>query len=371
MKSLLTVGLILHTLSTHATSIYVGTMKSTGIFHTQLDSTTGKLTPFQQVASIQNPSFLAIDSQKSRLFTTDEGRPAGEIVAFQINANNQLQEINRQPLNAQRPCFVALDKQNKTLLTANYREGSIESFHIQPNGSISSSVSHHQHTGNGSHPSRQKKPHAHAIIAHPTQPFVYAADLGANALFSYRLDHETSRLTPLKTIPLSTAASGPRHMKWDRTGNRLFVLNELDISLTTLRFNPDGSLTELSNTPALPEGTDLSDLTAAEIRLHPHLPLIYCSIRDKTDQQRDAITLFSTTPDTVNYQNTYPAHVHFPRNFNIDPSGKWLIVAGQRSQDIAVLQLSANGTPRFSGHRYSFPGEPVCIAFHHSTESDN
>jgi 6-phosphogluconolactonase len=371
MKSLLTTGIILINLTVHATSIYIGTIKSTGIFHTQLNSNTGELTPIQQVASIKNPTFLAIDPQNNRLFAAEEGRPVGEIVGFQIQSNAKLIEINRRPINAQRPCHLYIDTQHHTLLTANYREGSIESFRIQSDGALSSSVSHHQHTGSGSHPTRQKKPHAHAIIAHPSQPFVYAADLGANALFSYRLDPETSRLTPLKKNLLSTAASGPRHMKWDHTGNHLLVLNELDISLTTFRFNPDGSLTELSNTPALPDGTDLSDLTAAEIRLHPQLPLIYCSIRDKTDQQRDAITLFSITPDTVNYQNTYPAHVHFPRNFNIDPTGKWLIIAGQRSHDLAVLQLSTNGIPRFSGHRYSFPGEPVCIAFHHSTESDN
>lgn len=371
MKSFITGWLLLISCTVHATDIYIGTIKSTGIFHTKLNALTGALTPFQQVATIKNPSFLALDSKNNRLFAAADNRPTGEIVAYQIAPNAQLTEINRQPLNAQRPCHISVDAQNRTLLTANYREGSIESFHIQPDGTLSTAASHHQHTGNGSHPTRQKKPHAHAIIAHPSQPFVYAADLGANALFSYRLNPDSAQLTPLKKIVLSTAASGPRHMKWDRNGNRLFVLNELDISLTVFQFNPDGSLTEQANIPALPSGTDLSDLTAAEIHLHPHLPLIYCSIRDKTNQQRDALSLFRFTPDTVDYQNTHPAHVHFPRNFNIDPTGKWLVIAGQRSQDIAVLQLSANGTPRLSGHRYTFPGEPVCIAFHPPSESDN
>ena len=40
-----------------------------------------------------------------------------------------------------------------------------------------------------------------------------------------------------------------------------------------------------------------------------------------------------------------------------------MLVAGQRSKDIAVFSIDSDGIPSYNNKKYTFPGEPVCIEF--------
>ena len=60
--------------------------------------------------------------------------------------------------------------------------------------------------GSGTHPSRQKEPHAHSVFPHPTDPYIYVADLGADAMFVI-LPH-TAETTPLRKIGIPGSSRG-------------------------------------------------------------------------------------------------------------------------------------------------------------------
>ena len=50
-----------------------------------------------------------------------------------------------------------------------------------------------------------------------------------------------------------------------------------------------------------------------------------------------------------------------PRNFAVDPGGKWLYVANQNSNNVVTFQVDPeSGMPQETGHVLEVPS-PVCI----------
>lgn len=56
--------------------------------------------------------------------------------------------------------------------------------------------------------------------------------------------------------------------------------------------------------------------------------------------------------------------MNIPRNFNIDPSGKWLLVANQEGNTVTVYEIDQK-TGKLSGVKQTVKvGHPVCIKFY-------
>ena len=349
-----------------ASTFYVGTTKGHGIFFSNLNTNTGELSSFNLGVSINRPSFLVIDKKKKILYSTNlnSWKEPGSLVSYKIQKDLTLKEISKTSSMGINPCHISLNPTKNILLSVNYNGPvSTSSYLISPSGFLSSSISNKEHFGKGVHPIRQKKPHAHSVFSHPLYPYVYVADLGSDAIFIYRLDQISGELFFIKKENISGESMGPRHMKWDKTGEFLYVVNELNPSLTIFKYYENGRIKEITNINALPKEINKNGLTAAEIRVHPSKPFIYISIRDKNNKGGNYISIFKMDGLSSYLIDTVKSEVEFPRNFNIDPSGKWMLIAGQKSKDIAVFLINKNGTISYKNKRYSFPGEPVCIEF--------
>ena len=352
--------------SSYGSIFYVGSMKSEGIYCSSLNYKTGSLAEFRNVAKLTRPSFLSIDRKNKRLYSTNltNWKSPGEIVSFSINNDFSLKKLNQMSSYGGNPCHLTLSPNKKILFAANYNnQGSVISYQLDSDGLLNKIASHKLHFGSGNHPQRQKEAHAHSIYPHPKYPFVYSADLGADSIFIYKYDQHSGELDLIKKESLTGEILGPRHMKWDKQGNYLYVLNELDLSLHIFKYVKDGLIQEVKKLNTLFDNNKNANLTAAEIRFHPTLPILYTSIRDKDNLNQDKISVFEVNGDKTKLINVIPAIVNFPRNFNIDPTGNWMLVAGQRSKDIAVFSIDSDGIPSYNNKKYIFPGEPVCIEF--------
>jgi len=352
----LTTAVLTSCASTKTQRMYIGTKKSPGIFFADLDTGTGKLTTPKLAAQAHDVGFITISPDNQHLYSTG-------VAAFKINPDGSLTQTGAQKTKELNSCHVSTDHSGNMLMTAYYSSGAIASFKINTNGSLTLGSILKQE-GSGAHPKRQTKPHAHSIYPNPDNTHAYAADLGTDEVMIYAMDLENGKLMPAGSAEVPGGSMGPRHMKWNTDGSLLYVLNELDLSVSTFQSLENGQLKFLSTISILPENTDKKQLTAAEIRIHPNGKFIYTSIRDLDDQGRDSITQLKVTDAGLTRIDTAFAQVSIPRNFNIDPTGKWLIVGGQRSQNIAVFSIdNKSGRIEFTGQKIDFEGNPICFEF--------
>lgn len=347
-------------------TVFVGTYTgplSKGIYSARFDAATGKLSTPTLAAEAASPSFLAIHPNRRYVYAANEinsfqDKPAGSISAFAIEGSN-LKLINAVSSKGTGPCHVATDRTGRWLFAANYNGGSVAAFPIQANGGLGEASSFFQHTLTSVTP-RQNGPHAHVVVLSPDNRFLLVADLGGDRVFVYRFDEKSGKLTPNEPAAgILPPGSGPRHVAFSKDGRLLYVLNELNATVTTFGWDAkSGSLTDMGSVSALPAGYT-GNKSGAEIVVHPTGKFLYTSNRG-----HDSIAIFAIGADgkltAVGHQ---PTGGRTPRNFTIDPSGKFLLAANQDSGNISIFRIDANtGRLTPAGGPVDVPA-PVSILF--------
>jgi len=346
------------------TRVYIGT-GNTGIYTTLLDDKTGALTPPTLAAAVNASGFLAIHPSQKHLYSTAKlENGTGTVVAYKIGNNGELTKAGEQEVGGKNLCHISLDATNSVLMGANYPEGKIVSLPVGKDGTLGKMASLHQHEGSSAHPQRQTKPHAHSIYNGPSNKFAYAPDLGIDKIMIYAIDLKTAKLTAAG-FTKSPAGAGPRHMKFGKDGKQAYVLNELTVSISV--FDRDAATGKLSSkqlVSTLPDGADKDKMSCSEIRVSKDGKFIYCANRDLTEQGRDSVSVFSVGEGgKLTRIQTIGAEVWIPRNINLDPSGKWLLVAGQRSNNVPVFKVdTATGKLTYTGNKIKVPAA-MCIEF--------
>jgi 6-phosphogluconolactonase len=351
--------------------LYVGTYTASeprkGIYLVRMNPQSGKLRRVGAVDAGIKPSFLAIHPNGRVLYAVDElekykGKASGAVSAFAIaRETGALTRQNEQPSEGAAPCFVSVDRSGRVVLVANYTGGSVALLPIKPDGSLAPAASVVHHKGTGPNTERQEAPHAHSIIVDPSNRFALSADLGADRVFVYRLDLDGKSLRPVAGgDAVMRAGAGPRHLAFHTTLPLVFVSNELDSTVATLRFDGEsGKLTLLGALSTLPAGWKGTNYPA-DIHVAPSGRTLYVSNRG-----HNSIAVFSVAEKTgaLALEQVVSTGGDWPRNFSLDPTGRWLLVANQQSDSVIVFardQESGRLTP--TQQRIAIPG-PVCLRF--------
>ena len=146
-----------------------------------------------------------------------------------------------------------------------------------PTATCSSAVSKLQLTGSGPVLDRQEGPHAHCVLPHPYNGFVYALDLGADLLLQLTFEPETGVLAVVAQTQLPPGA-GPRHMVFTPSGSQVLVVEELSSTLAVFDVREDGELTLAQRISLLPAGFD-GESTGADIVMAPTGDRVFASNR--------------------------------------------------------------------------------------------
>lgn len=314
--------------------VYLGSGSVEGVSHVLLDSVTGELTGLRNVVKTAAPGSLALSKDKKFVFTTGrtKGEKTGFVASFARQPDGSLTLVSEQSSMGSGPCHVSLDRDSQFLFVANYSSGSVASYKVDESGKLSPAVSQHQHEGSSVHPKRQTKPHAHSIYCSPDNQFVYSADLGIDKVMIYKLDSTSGGLTPSGSAKVP-AGGGARHMAFSEDGKKLYVLNEL--TLTVSRFGRDEKSGGLKLEITKPVMAEIAEkMSCSEIQVSADGKFIYAACRDLDNQKRDVISVLSVADLSIIQEQ--PAGVWIPRHFGISPSGKWLLVAGQRENKVVV-----------------------------------
>ncbi|HMF20909.1 MAG TPA: beta-propeller fold lactonase family protein, partial [Pseudolabrys sp.] len=136
------------------------------------------------------------------------------------------------------------------------------------------------------------------------------------------------------------AGAGPRHIAFHSQMPLAYVINELDSSVTTYRFDAQrGSLQPIQILPSIP-ASYTGNNTGAEIAVVPSGRVIYASNRG-----HDSVAIFAVDrrDGTLTSVGWAPTNAKSPRFFCLDPSAKILYAAnadegysGQQNTDTIV-----------------------------------
>lgn len=347
--------------------VYLGTggSKTKGIYACRFNPATGSLSDPVLAAEASNPSFLAVHPSLKYLYAVGEtgGRGRGGTVsAFSMDRKTgKLTLLNTVSSGGPGPCHLVVDKTGKNVLVANYSGGSVAVLPIQADGSLSDRSSFIQHSGSSVDKARQEGPHAHSINVSPDNRFAVVADLGLDEVLVYRFDAVKGTLAP-NDPPFAKVApgAGPRHFTFHPNGKFGYVINEMGSTVTAFAWDARrGVLSEIQTISTLPAGFTGTNYDA-EVITDRAGRFLYGSNRG-----HDSIALFSIDPrkGTLRFVETVSSQGKFPRNFNLDPTGAWMLVGNQNTDNVAVYKVDGStGRITPTGRQVQAPS-PICIKF--------
>jgi 6-phosphogluconolactonase len=347
--------------------VYVGTFTTTtskGIYGFRFSPSTGDVVPLGLLAETTNPSWLVAIPKHRFLYTTNEHpgktEPGNTITAYAIDPRTgKLGFLNSVSSKGVGPCHLALDKTGTILIAANFGSGSIATFRIHPDGRLGDASGFMQDHGSSIDPERQGGPHAHGTVTSRDNRFVMVADLGADRIFSYRLDHSTGALEPNDT-PAAILPPGraPRHMAFHPSGRYMYMVS--DKGLSTFAYDSaHGTLKELQ-TLALPEGSS-GQSTYSEVQVDSAGKFVYDANRKDASIGVFAVDANTGTLTTV---QRVPTGGKTPRSFSLDPAGDYLFSANEGSDNVSVFRVDkTTGKVTSTGQVLKGVPDPTCVVF--------
>lgn len=316
--------------------VLVGSGAAEGILVYTWDGKTGTLAPAGTAAKIDVVDWLTPSHDGKYIFAACEvdsfrDKPTGEVASFRL-ANNQLDSLSAQNSAAKGTCHIALDATGRVLVSADYGGGSAASF-LVTDGKLSPAVWTEHYTAHGPNTDRQESAHAHFCSFSPDNRFAYINDLGGDAIHIYRVNTETAQLTSAGAYHAAPGA-GPRTLHFHPNGHTAYSVNELVSTVDILAWNKaDGSLTRQTTIALLPDGYH-GPTRACDTVITRDGRFVYFANRDN-----DFLYSFKANAKTgaLTPMKRSNCGGKLPRNFTLDPTERWMLVANQDSNRLSVF----------------------------------
>ena len=345
-----------------------------GVFGSTLNAE-GKMTEPKLLAEQGLPAFFAFHPKLDVLYVVTESsrndpKNPSMVAAYSVKPSSDansglptLTRINSQAIDGDASCHVAVDASGKFLAIANYSSGSVCLFPVGEKGSVQPvAMKIDQRGSEGPNTARQKESHAHCVVWDPSNRFLLCADLGLDKVFIYELDLVKGSIVPAKNASFSLApGSGPRHLSFHPNGKWVYIINELNMTMTVAEWDGEqGKLSELQTLSTLPVDAKGDNFSTAEVLVHPSGRFVYGS-------NRGHHTIASFQVDESTGKLTPTGHTSTqgktPRNFRLSPDGVFLLAENQDSNSIYSFRIdSKKGTLQPTGYSISAPA-PACIKF--------
>lgn len=334
---------IAHAQDKSTTYLFIGSYTNgqpgRGIYVYTFNPKSGAVEAICAIDHITNPSYITLSPNGQYLYAcTDTKMPdTGSVTVFKFNRKlGTLSYINRQDSGGDNPVYVSVHKGGKWLINANYTGGSVSAFALNDDGSIQPYAQSMAFAGRSIREDRQEKPHIHAAVFSPEGDYAFLPDLGSDKIWTFSFDASKAKPLALKEdeIVTSVPGSGPRHFTFHPNRHFAYCIEELSGMVSTYTYS-NGKLDPVQRLFANSYPHD--SCWSADIHISPDGRFLYASNRGKDE---NTIAIFSIDQDNgmlklAGHQSTYGDH---PRNFTIDPSGKFLLVANMVSGNIVVFK---------------------------------
>ena len=343
--SLLTASLMSLTLNANAATLLVGSYTdgaSQGIYRYAFDSKSGQITPQPlQVVKSVSPSWLVLSADQRQLFAVNE-TVQGHASSFSVSSKGEIKPLNQVATRGDEPTHASLSRDQRYLFVANYAVapdpgGSLVVIPVAKDGKLKDVVQQVRHKPSGVNPERQAGAHVHSLVLSPDGLHVYACDLGADKVFIYRYDGASPKEPLTPAIPAAVdlpPGSGPRHLLFDAKGRHAYLT--LEMSAEVVMFDvQDDALLERQRLP-LTDQQDAAAKAAGGLHLSADGRFLYVSNRGTANE----IVVFGVGKDDgrLAFLQRRSVEGDHPREFALDPSDNFLLVANQKSNQIVVMR---------------------------------
>lgn len=333
--------------------------KSEGIYVYKFNAATGEAT-YVSKAPASNPSYLAVSKNNQFVYSVfEDGDDKGSVAAFEFDKKTgSLKFLNKQSSGGDHPCYVAVDESGKWVAVANYSGGNFSLLGVSPDGYLKASERTIQQSGSGPDKQRQDKPHVHSTVFDPGNDHLLVQDLGTDKIMVYDFDRKLGELKPARIPSVSAVGgSGPRHIDFTPNGKYVYLMEEMSGHVSAYAYSK-GKLQFIERVSAVKEGYK-GAVGSADIHVSPDGKFLYASNRgDEND-----IAIFSIDKSTgkLTLKGHQSVMGRTPRNFSIDPTGKYLLSANQNSNDIVVFTIDKEtGLLTDTGKKIEVD-KPVCL----------
>lgn len=340
---------------------YTNPGKSKGMYVYSFNSGTGELTYRTESEPIKNPTYLTVSTDRKHIYAVSEvGEGKESVNAYSFDpASGKITFINSASTGGGGPCYVAVDSKNKMAFVGNYGGGSLAAVAINPDGSLGDKPQFIKHSGS-SVKSNQEKPHVHATVLSNDDRYLFVPDLGTDKVNVYQVT--ANKEQPLKAAaqPFASVApgSGPRHFIFNASGKQAYLIQEMTGVVTVFDYS-NGEL-KSKGSVSLPVSGAQGKIDAADIHISPDGKFLYGSLRG--DQNEIVVCSIDKSGGlaVIGRQSTLGKT---PRNFAIDPTGNFLLVGNQNSDNIIVFKRDQKtGLLSPTNIKISI-GAPVCLKF--------
>lgn len=301
--------------------VFIGNCSKNGIYFYKLKN--GKLIKENKTNDFEKCTYLA--NTKKYLYGVlevqdDNNKKNGYIVSY-IKKDKRLQNIDKKSSYGQGPCHIEVNEKNKIILVSNYINGYLTVFKLNDDGSIGEKLF--------SSLENNQKSHLHCAKAYKNGKFFFTIDLGENLIVAYEVkDDKVKEISRLKL----EGNSGPRHMALSK--NKLYIITEKSCELYYIKFK-NKKLYVIDKISLLPKNIEKKeDYTGCAIKLSKNNKKIYTTIRG-----HNSISVFKIRGKKLKIIENICCHGETPRDLGIDSKGKYLLVANQNSNEVAIFKI--------------------------------
>ncbi|MFC9620800.1 lactonase family protein [Streptomyces sp. NPDC056930] len=334
--------------------VFIGSFTSAGgrgITAAAMDQETGDLTVLGSTDTVPDPSYLVVGhgpGPGGRVLYTVSETEHGAAAALDITGDVPQPVGELRQVDGDGPTHLALAGGH--LLTANYGSGSVTALSVREDGSLGAVTTVLRHEGSGPDADRQRGPHAHQVLPDPSGNWVLSVDLGTDSIRICALDTATGALR-LHGETALRPGTGPRHLAFHPAGSHAYVLNELEPTVTLCRWDAvAGVLEPVAETSVLPE----ESVRGGDTATYPSEVVVSHDGRFLWTANRghDSISVLALdgTGEKATPVTTVGCGGHWPRDLALDPTGRWLYAANERSGNVSWFAVDpATGIPRRTG----------------------